>query len=178
MAAGTIQAAQREFALAERLRPWDGELEATAGHAFLVAAEQDLAANLPAGVGPPANQAIADAIPAIGSELSDYPDSLQSLEDAAALAEVTGRPGAAAALLRRAQALSPFDPDVLFSRGVLAASQDHLDQAVALLRGSAGIWATEPQPWQELAVVYREQGHKALAAQAARRAKELASTGG
>lgn len=178
VAAGRYQDAQHEFELSEGLRPWDGEIQATAGHAFVVAAEQDVAANLPAGVGRPVNQAISDAIPAVATELSDYPDSLQALEDAAALAELTARPGRAATLLTRAQMLSPFDPDVLFSRGVLAASDKQLGRAVALLRESASIAAGDPGPWQELAVVYDEQGRKGLAASAARRAKELASTAG
>jgi O-antigen ligase len=178
VAAGRYQAAQHEFAVAEVLRPWDGELQATAGHAFVVAAEQDVAAKLPAGVGPPAIQAINDAVPTVARELSDYPDSLQALEDAAGLAELTGRPGRAASLLARAQALSPFDPDVLFSRGALAASRHQLGLAVALLRQSASISRTDPRPWQELAVVYDQQGRRALAAEAARRARELASTSG
>jgi O-antigen ligase len=178
VAAGRYQDAQHEFALAEDLRPWDGELEATAGHAFVVAAGQDVAANLPPGAGPPANEAISYAIPAVARELSDYPDSLQALEDAAALAELTARPGRAAALLVRAQALSPFDPDVLLSRGVLAASRHQLGEAVALLRRSVSISPTDPGPWQELAVVYGEQGRKGLATAAARRARRLSSTKG
>jgi len=178
VAAGHYQAAQHEFTIAEVLRPWDGELEATAGHAFVVAAEQDEEADLPAGVGPPAIQAIADAFPGVSSELSDYPGSLQALEDGAALAELTHRLGRAATLLARAQALAPFDPDVLFSRGSLAATQGQLGLAVALLRQAAGISRTDPRPWQELAVVYDEEGHKALAAAAAQRAQQLSSVAG
>jgi O-antigen ligase len=177
-ATGRYQAARHEFAIAEALRPWDGELEATAGHAFVVAAEQDVAANLPAGTGPPAIQAIEAAVPAVARELSDYPDSLQALEDAAALAELTHSPGRAATLLARAQALSPLDPDVLYSRGVVAASLDQLSVAVALLHQSATLSPTDPAPWQELADVYAEQGKTALSAGAARHARQLASTSG
>jgi O-antigen ligase len=177
-AAGRYQAAQHEFAIAEALRPWDGELEATAGHAFVVAAEQDVAADLPTGAGPPAIQAIEAAVPAVNRELSDYPDSLQALEDAAAIAELTHRPGRAASLLARAQALAPLDPEVLYSRGVVAGSRGQLALAVALLRQSAILSPTDPSPWQELAAVYAEEGNSALAAEAARHARDLGSTSG
>lgn len=139
ISSGRLAAAQHDFQLAHDLRPWDDEIAATAGHAFVVAAQADAAA---AGVGPGSGEVGAAGAGAgtsaahgelvasrrsarlaqlwVTTELDAYPDSIQSLEDQAALDQLAGRVAAAASLLQRAAHLDPLDPQILLGQGLVA----------------------------------------------------------
>jgi hypothetical protein len=99
-AAGNLAAADRDFHTARDLRPWDAGIAQTATHAFAV-----LALHYEAG-------ASRFGLPWARKELAAYPDSIQGLEDAAALESAAGRPGAAGSLLRKARRLEPYNPDL------------------------------------------------------------------
>jgi hypothetical protein len=99
-AAGDLAAADRGFHTARDLRPWDAGIAQTATHAYAA-----LASDQQAG-------ASRYGLPWAARELAAYPDSIQGLEDAAALESAAGRPEAAARLLRKARRLEPGNPDL------------------------------------------------------------------
>jgi O-antigen ligase len=99
-AAGNLAAADRDFHLARDLRPWDAGIAQTATHAYGVLARHDQAGASRFGV------------PWAVKELAAYPDSIQALQDGAALESAAGRTGAAAGLLHRARRLEPDNPDL------------------------------------------------------------------
>lgn len=104
-AAGRLGAADHRFQLAAALRPWDPSIGATAGHAFAVLAN----------LGEPG--AAKDGEYWTTTELSDDPNGIQSLEDAAEIDNALRKVGAASTLLVRAQSLDPTDPLVLLALG-------------------------------------------------------------
>lgn len=171
LGAGRLDDAQHEFHLAHLLRPWDGEIATTAGHAFVVAAQADAAR--PRGLAA-SRHAAALARPWVDEELSSFPNSIEALEDAAALDQLADRPGGAATLLARASRLDPLNPQVLLGQGIVAADEHRDTLAVRLLETSAEIDRSSPLPWQALATVYRSEGQLTLAGRAESRALHLA----
>ena len=166
VASGRYAAANRSFDLAHSLRPWDHEIDATAGHALAVAAD--------ARTGAARHQLVALARPWVADELSAYPHSIEALEDQAALDQLSGDLAAAAAHLVTAAALDRLDPQVLLDEGIVAAQRHRDLAAIAALRESASILPSDPTTWQALAAAYHALGRDDLAAAARRRAAQLA----
>jgi hypothetical protein len=160
---GHLGAAQRDFAAAHDLRPWDVEVDLTAGHAFAVAAA--------AGAGEPA---AADAVRWLTPALARLPGYEPVLEDLASARETLGQFAAATRLLDIALADDRYNPLLLLRLGVLQAEQHEFDAAVRYLLAAAGIDPRSPAPWQDLAIVYLDEGRPAAAAAARLRADQLA----
>ena len=175
VATGNYSSAVHEFTLAEDLRPWDAELKATAGHAFVVAAELDVASGRAPGLGAPASIAIDDGVLPVADEVASFPDSLQALEDQALLDELTSQPATAASLLSRAQRLAPADPVVAYDQGVIELDLGRARIAVGDLRRSTESAPKAAPTWRVLADAYRSLGLRRLAAAASRHAADLAA---
>ncbi len=99
-ARGDLGSAQRDFHLAQALRPWDPEIAATAAHAYATLTTDRLAA------------AIVPGLPWARSELSAFPRSIQALTDTAELDLAAGRTLQARARLEQALSLEPHNPDL------------------------------------------------------------------
>jgi O-antigen ligase len=97
---GRLSAAESRFRLARDLRPWDDEIDATAGHAFATLA----------GAGDSA--AIGPAEHWVSKEVSAYPDSVQAKEDQAILDLAQRRFAAAVGALAVARRLEPANAQV------------------------------------------------------------------
>ncbi|MGH9172688.1 MAG: O-antigen ligase family protein [Acidimicrobiales bacterium] len=165
-----------DFAAAGDLRPWDGEITETEAHAFVVAAEADAATGAQGSTALQA--ALRRAGPAARSELADYPDSVEALEDLSTVEALSGDLAGAERLLARTSRLDPDDPQVLLSWGVVEGEQSDYPLAIKLLSQSAAIDKSSPSAWQDLAVVYRAEGNAAAAAAASTRARTLGGSAG
>jgi O-antigen ligase len=124
-AIGNLGAADHSFRLASDFRPWDPSIAETAGHAFAV-----LAAN-----GEPGAARLGALW--VAKELTENPDGVLSLEDAAAIDVATDHLVTAATLLRRAEILDPTDPVVLLSLGRVYLREGARRRAVRALEEAA-----------------------------------------
>jgi O-antigen ligase/Flp pilus assembly protein TadD len=163
LSSGRVQAAQRDFRVARALRPWDVEVNLTAGNAFASAAS--------AGAGP---QAARDALGWLQPALARVPGSEEVLEDLALAHEALGNYTPAIRLLDSAVATDRFNPLLLLRLGVLHAEARQLGPAAGYLLAAARLDPGSPTPWEDLALVYQEQGRPAAAAAARERAASLA----
>jgi O-antigen ligase len=98
--AGDLAAAERDFDLARDLRPWDPGVAQQATHAYAVLARGGSAESARRG------------LPWARRELSAYPDSIQGLEDTAALEAAAGQRAAAAMTISQARRLEPANPNL------------------------------------------------------------------
>jgi O-antigen ligase/Flp pilus assembly protein TadD len=158
---GDLGSGQTDFNTAHDLRPWDIEVDLTAGHAYAVEALDGVAAA--AGYGQPW----------LASARSRLPSSEQVLEDLAAVRDSTGAYDQAASLLDRALRLDPFNPQLLLRRGVVDAQLGSDGSAEQLFLEVARIAPASPQPWSDLATLYRAENRPADAERAAARAAQL-----
>lgn len=155
---GDLQTADRRFHAAQTLRPWDVDIPLVAAHAFAqLSLDNADAARLAA-------DWIADA-PATGDP--------QLLVDEAAVQEAAGQLARADQLLTAALAADHDDPSILLRRGVVRAEAKNYAGAEGDLLHAASLSPTSPDPWRDLAVVYREQGRKPDAARATAHAQRL-----
>ena len=166
VANGNLASANSAFTLARALRPWDPDLPAQAMHAFVDAA----------GAGgvtrPDAPTAIAYA-QQWERRSSAVKDDEQVVDNRAALLDLAGDDRGAATLLDGALRRDPYDPQLLLLRGVVAAKLDDNATAIRTLLLATEIDKTDPQGWQDLAVVYQRTGDTAKAAAATQRSKQL-----
>lgn len=169
VANGNLAAASSEFALANGLRPWDGEIDADQAHAFAVAAEQAAAI----GDSHTVSAAIVYGLSPAKSELSEYPRSILALEDLSSLEDFAGKHEAALTLVQRGLLLDPRNPQLLLSEGVIDGEERHYPAAAVALLEAARIDATSPAPWLDLANVYSAEGRPFAAAAAQRKAAQL-----
>ena len=95
---GELAGAQRDFTLAQRLRPWDASIAADATHAYAVLVQD----GFPAATRPGLRWA--------ARERAAWPDSVQGLSDMATLERAAGAYTAARRDIARAAALDPSDP--------------------------------------------------------------------
>jgi O-Antigen ligase len=100
VASDHFPAANKDFRLAHDLRPWDGNVDAVAAHAYATLVRDGIASAAPAGM------------PWSTQELSAYPDWVQALADGAAIDAGLGRLRSAKALLSRALARDPENPEL------------------------------------------------------------------
>ena len=99
------------------------------------------------------------------------------LPDILRLAEaerIAGRLKSAAALLDRALAAAPDDPDAQQGRAVVAFQQGRLDQAAALARAAVTVVPDRPAWWRNLCTISERRGDLTTAQAAAERALALA----
>ncbi len=138
---------------------------ATAGHAFVVIAQSDqgdqqrLATNLAASW--------------VSKARARIPDSEQVALDEASVRELRGHYRAAAGLLRGVLARDPLDPAVLLRLGVVQGEKGQLQTAAATLLEVVRIDPASPDPWTDLAIVYRLEDDPVRAAQAQATANRL-----
>jgi Flp pilus assembly protein TadD len=164
-ASGDLAAAQSHFHTAQSLRAWDPAVAATAGHAFVVIAQSDqgdqqrLATNLAASW--------------VSKARARIPDSEQVALDEASVRELRGHYRAAAGLLRGVLARDPLDPAVLLRLGVVQGENGQLQTAAATLLEVVRIDPASPDPWTDLAIVYRLEDDPVRAAQAQATANRL-----
>ena len=150
---------------AASLRPWDASIDAMAGHAFLVVAES----------GPVGDQAAAtdQADHWIARAHRRLPHNEQVELDEAALAELHSDYGRAANLLRDILRRDRDNPAVLLRLGVVEGESGHLAQAANSLLAVTRIDPKSPDPWADLAIVYKLEGRQDLAERAAAEAQRL-----
>jgi Flp pilus assembly protein TadD len=155
---GDLAGADSAFSAAARLRPWDFDVGAAAGHAFAVLATQG-------------NQAAAGrAQPWLAQAHRQLPRSATVLADQAAVAEATGDFAAADRLLATALTADPNNPQLILRRGVVAAELGDYRTAEALMLRAARLAPHSPEPWDDLAHLYTLQGRTADAAAATAKA--------
>lgn len=164
VAHGALDRADSQFALARALRPWDVDLPAEAVGEFAVAA----------------NSGDATAI-AFGQKWlrrsGSVADDEQVIEDDATLLEAAGQYRAALAVLTKQRGLDPDNPLLLLRCGVLQAELHDAAAAEADFRRAAVISPTSPEPWQDLATLYAQEGNTTQADQARAAAKRLQAGG-
>jgi hypothetical protein len=161
VAHGDLAAAGSAFSAARALRPWDVDLPAVALHEFAVSAG---AGN--AGAAGYADSWLARTGPVAADE--------QVVEDHAAVLEAQQHYAPAAELLRAQLRVDHGNPLLLLRLGVLEAEQHRFGPAERDFLAAAHISPTSPEPWQDLATLYGEQGRRAAAAVARRKAVQLA----
>jgi len=164
-AAGNVSGANSHFKTAGTLRAWDPSIDETAGHAFVVIAQSG-----PADTQRAAMDAAGYWIAKARQRLS-YNEQVEL--DAAALAEVRSDYTLAATLLNGVLARDRYNPAVLLRLGVVEGESGALSQAAATLVEVTRIDPTSPDPWDDLAIVYKLEGRPDLAAQATDTARRL-----
>lgn len=97
-ATGHFATADRDFRTAQLLRPWDGEISATAAHAYATLVSYGI------------RSAAATGEPWASKELSAYPDSIQALTDNAQIDLALHRTASARRLLSSALRREPANP--------------------------------------------------------------------
>ena len=163
--AGDLAGADAAFATASRLRPWDPDLGAAAGHAFAVLASAGSTA------------AASRATPWLTVASAQLPRSVPVMIDQASVAEASGDFATAARLLATAQVADPYNPQILLRRGVVAAEQADYPAAEEFLLRAADLSPQSPEPWDDLARLYTLQGRTAEAAGATAKAAGLRRLG-
>lgn len=163
--AGDLAGADAAFATASRLRPWDPDLGAAAGHAFAVLASAGSTA------------AASRATPWLTVASAQLPRSVPVMIDQASVAEASGDFATAARLLATAQVADPYNPQILLRRGVVAAEQADYPAAEEFLLRAADLSPQSPEPWDDLARLYTLQGRTAEAAGATAKAAGLRKLG-
>jgi O-antigen ligase len=160
-ASGHFANANRDFHLAEALRPWDQEITASAAHAYATLASDGIPTAAAAGA-------------RWGSaELAAYPNSIQALTDAATLDLAGQQPAAAMRLLSRALKLDPENPDLQTEAARAALAQHEPATAIRFLSRATALTRDDAAVWRELSFAYTAAGLNRRAAIAARRAREL-----
>lgn len=148
---GQLASANRDFNLARDLLPWDPDLPGQVFHQFVASA---LAGN---------SAAVSyarrwDGRANTGDE--------QVLENRAALLELTGDFVGSQRLVSTQLRIDPHNPQFLLLQGVNYANLHSYAQAETSLAEAARIDPTDPDPWQDLALVYKAEGRTALESQA------------
>lgn len=164
-AAGDVAAAGSRFETASTLRPWDPSIDEIAGHAFVVVAQSDTGASQ--------QEATGSAARWVGRARRRLPNDEQVRLDAAAVSELRSEYAQSETLLKAVLAHDRDNPAVLLSLGVVEGESGALPQAASTLVQVTRIDPTSPDPWKDLAIVYRLEGRQDLAAQAAARAHRL-----
>jgi tetratricopeptide (TPR) repeat protein len=167
VAKGRLSSADSAFNLARALRIWDVDLPSQAMHAFVNAAGAG-------GVTQP-DAATAIKYAQMWERRSNaVRDDEQVVDNRAALLDLAGDDAGAARLLDSELRIDPFDPQLLLLRGVVAAKLTDYRTAVRTLTLANSVDPTNPQGWQDLAVVYQRTGNTTAAAAAQRKAQSLA----
>lgn len=164
---GRYADADGDYRTAQRLRPWDLELPGQAMTRFVTA-------------GTSGNPGTDKALPfaqAWSDRLGPLADDEQLVQNRAALLQAVGQQTQAAALLDRALAADPYQPQLLVLRGVVHAQRGELDAALAAFTKATEVDPTNAQAWHNLAYVYNAQGKTDLAEATQRKAEALAAGG-
>jgi O-antigen ligase len=157
---GDVDTADQRFHAAANLRPWDVDVALMAVHAFAQLSLDD-----------PAARTLA------GAWITDAPQTRdpQFLVDQATVDEAGHDYPTAVELLTAALAADHDDPSILLRRGVVHAEAHEFAAAESDLLRAASLSPDSPDPWRDLAIVYREQGRAADAARASQEAQRRSS---
>lgn len=164
-AAGDVVAADSHFKTARALRAWDPSVDEVAAHAFIVVAQSGQQVSQ--------QDATAAAQYWLAAARRHLWHDEQVRIDAASLAELRGDYRQAESLLNAVLSRDKDNPAVLLSLGVVEGESGALPRAAATLMEVARIDPTSPDPWKDLAIVYKLEGRQDLAAQASARAQQL-----
>jgi hypothetical protein len=140
---GDLRGAQHAFNAAHALRPWDVEIPLAAGHAFAagsLAGQRDAAAY--------GETWLRDAVRRV-------PTSEQAREDLAVVSAAQGDFATALRLLDQALGRDPHNPELLLRRGVVHAQLTQYAAAEHDFLDAASVAVRSPEPWQDLATLYR-----------------------
>jgi O-antigen ligase len=162
---GRLAAANSDFQLARDLLPWDPDLPGQVFHQFVASA---LAGDTSAA--PYAREWEHRAGAVAGDE--------QVTENQATLLEVTGDFTASERLVSAQLHTDPYNPMFLVLQGVDEASLHNYSEAQASLVEATTIDPTDPDPWQDLALVYKARGMTALSDRAQATAERLRAAAG
>lgn len=165
---GRLDAADSAFRLARALRIWDVDLPAQAMHAFVNAAGAG-------GVTQPDAPTAIKLAQQWERRADAVSDDEQVVDNRAALLDLAGDDRGAAALLDHELRIDPYNPQLLLLRGVVAAKLKDYPTAIRALTLANSVDTSNPQGWQDLAVVYERVGNKAAATAAQHKAAELAA---
>ena len=162
---GDINSADSHFNTAHALRAWDPSIDAMAAHAFVVVAQTGSTGSQQAAVGAAARW-VAEA----RRHLWNHE---QVRLDAAAVAELRSDYPQAETILKGVLARDRDNPAVLLTLGVVEGESGALPQAASTLLEVTRIDPASPDPWRDLAIVYKLQGRQDLSNQATARAQQL-----
>jgi len=141
-------------------RPWDPDLAIRIGATFA-----DLAGR---GAAPPQ-----PAIPLVQRACAQLPRSVECRLTLGDLQTLAGDAAGAIRTLAVARQLDPTNVDVLLKLGIAQAENGAVDDAEASFTSAANLRPSAPEPWQDLAELYRRTGRTADAEQAQARAEQL-----
>ncbi len=159
---GEAAAADEQFHRGGALRPWGrDDIELMALHAYAAAVRN----GHPEAAGPGSAWLAPTSAARVGSAAGQF--------DAGTILEGIGDLAGAAAALEESQRLDPNNPRTLIARGIVAVSAGDLTCAEALLVRATQIVPSSPDPWHNLAILYRMAGQVDRASSAQRRAEEL-----
>jgi hypothetical protein len=150
----------REIVSAAGTRPWDADLAVRAGRAMNQLAEEGVLAAAPA----------VDLLARTCPVMPGSTECLQALGDAQTLA---GDPQAAQVTLERALESDPVNVDTMLKLGIAAAEVGSTEAAEGWFRRASDLRPSAPEPWQDLAALYRRLGRDADAAEAEATAEHL-----
>jgi hypothetical protein len=160
VAHGKLASADAAFDAVHALRPWDVDLAAQATHEYAVSAGNGNAAAIGLGQG---------WLHSAGLVTADE----QVVEDRALLLEAAGKYTQARAVLLRQLDVDHGNPLLILRVGVLDAELSDSAAAERNFLRAARISPQSPEPWQDLATLYRQLGESGKAAAAQRRARQL-----
>ena len=163
-AMGDVGSSDSRFRSAAALRPWDASIDETAGHALLVVAQSRSAS---------AQAALGAAGYWLGKADRRLPNHEQVELDEATLAELHTEYGRSQALLDRVLGHDKQNPAVMLRLGVVQGERGQLAQAAATFMEVTRVDPASPDPWEDLAIVYKLENRLDLAAQATARAQQL-----
>jgi O-antigen ligase len=161
VASGDFATANADFRTAHALRPWDGEIAATAAHAYATLVVDGISSAAAAGT------------PWAAKELAAYPNSIQALADSATLDLARHRPAIAARLLSTALKRDPANPELHTQAGEVALAEHDAAAAIEFLRAASILAPDDGVAWHELGIAYLDAGQTRQASIAARRARQL-----
>ncbi|HEY3544961.1 MAG TPA: O-antigen ligase family protein [Propionicimonas sp.] len=142
------------------IRPWDADLAIRLGRTF---AELAVEGSAPAG----------SAIPLVSSACSQLPSSSECAMVLGDLQTIAGEPASAVATLQKARRIDPNNVDLLLKLGIAQAENDSPGDAEASFLQAANLRPTAPEPWRDLATLYRRIGRDAEAAIAEAKAEKV-----
>lgn len=162
VARGNLGYANSDYLLARDLLAWDPDLPGQVLHSFVARAlAGDKAAVIYA--------------TAWSRRVGLLAGDEQILEDRATLLEVAGEYSSSQRLVANQLRIDPYNPMLLLLQGVDDAQLHQYASAQASLLEATKVDPSDPNPWTDLAALYRTEQRLSMASQASARAKRLAS---
>jgi len=162
VARGNLGSANSDYLLARDLLAWDPDLPGQVLHSFVaIALAGDKSAVIYA--------------TAWSRRVGLLAGDEQILEDRATLLEVAGHYSSSQRLVANQLRIDPYNPMLLLLQGVDDAQLHQYANAQASLLEATKVDPSDPNPWTDLAALYRAEQQPSMASQASARAKRLAS---